>query len=285
MEDAFCLLAVLFAIPVLWGPWAVRPARADAMMTGLPELTQEELQWQNKHRKRVKKVKLNKIALERINQKRKQNGRWALTEEDVEVAPEGAEIEAAPGATADTSDGVIPAADMPGTVDNSLLKYFPPIRSQGSLPTCGSFNGTYYAMTHMWALANDLDAKNGGDDFRLSPKWNNNMLNGGTNSGTWYYWCYDIGIKHGTATWAEFPYDSDYREWCLVPSTWYDAIYRRLVSGPRPLGNGKIPLHAQDGGRVYAGARQAQPAAGDPGIVGYEQDRTVEHLVSPDDRL
>ena len=49
-----------------------------------------------------------------------------------------------------------------------------------------------------------------------------------TNSGTWYYWCYDIGIKHGTATWAEFPYDSDYREWCLVPSTWYDAIFRRF---------------------------------------------------------
>ena len=122
----------------------------------------------------------------------------------------------------------MPAADVPQAVDNSQLKYFPPIRSQGSLPTCGSFNGTYYAMTYMWALANDLDAKDGGDDFRLSPKWNNNMLNGGTNSGTWYYWCYDIGIKHGTATWAEFPYDSDYREWCLVPSTWYDAIFRRF---------------------------------------------------------
>ena len=83
-------------------------------------------------------------------------------------------------------------------------------------------------MTHMWAMANDLDAKNGGDDFRLSPKWNNNMVNGGTNSGSWYYWCYDIGMRHGTATWAEFPYDSNYREWCLVPSTWYDAIYRRF---------------------------------------------------------
>ena len=164
------LLAILFVIPVLCGPWAVRTAQADAKMTGLPELTQEELQWQNKHHKRVKKIKLNKIALERINQKRKQNGRWALTEEDVEVAPEGAEIEAAPGATADTSDSTIPAEDIPGNVDNSQLKYFPPIRSQGSLPSCGSFNGTYYAMTHMWALANDLDRQKRRGRFSLKPQ-------------------------------------------------------------------------------------------------------------------
>ena len=210
--------------------WAAESARADPMITGLPEMTPAELEFQNKHQKRVKKVKLNKIGLQRINENRKKNGRWALTEADVDIMPRGSEIEAAPGAAADNPDSTIPAEDMPAYVDNSQLKYFPPIRSQGSLPTCGSFSGTYYAMTYMWALANDLDAKSGGDDFRLSPKWNNNMLNGGTNSGTWYYWCYDIGMKHGTATWAEFPYDGDYREWCLVPSIWYDAIYRRFDS-------------------------------------------------------
>ena len=222
------LTAYLFFAFVVASPIAATADKTDPRMTGLPELTQEELEWQNKHHKRVKKVKLNKIGLQRINEKRKQKGRRPLREEEIEIVPKGAEIEAAPGAQPDTGEDTIPSADLPGVVDNSQLKFFPPIRSQGSLPSCGSFTGTYYAMTHMWAMANDLDAKNGGDDFHLSPKWNNNMLNGGTNSGTWYYWCYDIGKKHGAATWAEFPYDSNYREWCLVPSTWYDAIYRRF---------------------------------------------------------
>ena len=213
---------------IVVGPLMVRPAIADPKMTGLPELTAEDLRWQNQHQRRVKKVKLNKIGLGRINAKRKHNGRWPLTVADVDVALQGAEIDAAPDAVAETTDSPIAPTDMPGAVDNSQLKFFPPIRSQGSLPSCGSFSGTYYTMTHMWAMANDLDAKNGGDDFRLSPKWNNNMINGGTNTGGWYYWCYDIGIKHGTATWAEFPYDSDFREWCLVPSTWHAAIYRRF---------------------------------------------------------
>ena len=204
------------------------PAAADPRITGLPELTHEELEWQNKHHNRVKKVKLNSLGLKRINENRIARGHKALTGAEVEVAPAGSDIEAAPGAIADPGDQGIPTADMPAMVDNSQLKFFPPIRSQGSLPTCGSFSGTYYAMTYMWALANDLDAKSGGDDFRLSPKWNNNMVNGGENVGSWYYWSYDIGMRHGTATWAEFPYDSDYREWCLVPSTWQDAIYRRF---------------------------------------------------------
>lgn len=39
--------------------------------TGLPELTEEQLQWQNKHMLKVKKVKLNKLGLDRINKVRK----------------------------------------------------------------------------------------------------------------------------------------------------------------------------------------------------------------------
>jgi hypothetical protein len=50
----------------------------DPRMTGLSEFTQEELQWQNKHHKRLKKVKLNKIGLKRVNEKRRMKGRKAL---------------------------------------------------------------------------------------------------------------------------------------------------------------------------------------------------------------
>ncbi|WP_286817411.1 PKD domain-containing protein [Desulfobacter sp. UBA2225] len=197
--------------------------------TGLPELTEEELQWQNQHMLKVKKIKLNKIGLERVNQWRAKKGKGKIDKDEMDVAAVGNELEVVTGAAAsvDTSSA-LPSADYPGDVDNSRLKYFPPIRSQGSLNSCGVFNGTYYAMTHMYAMANNLDAKTGGDSYRLSPKWTYNMVNGGGNNGTWYYWAYEIGQKHGAATWTEFPYDSDYRAWSLNPDTWEHSLYRRF---------------------------------------------------------
>ena len=197
--------------------------------TGLPELTEEELQWQNKHMRKVKKVKLNKIGLERVNKWRAKKGKRKIKKGKTDVPAVGNELEVVTGASAPVdSSSALPSADYPGFVDNSQLTYFPPIRSQGSLNSCGVFSGTYYTMTHMYAMANDLDAKTGGDAMRLSPKWTYNMVNGGGNNGTWYYWAYEIGQKHGSATWEEFPYDSNYRAWNLNPDTWENALYRRF---------------------------------------------------------
>src|SRR6056297_598403 len=129
--------------------------------TGLPELTDEELQWQNKHMRKVKKVKLNEIGLARVNQWREKKGKAKIKKGERDVAGIGNELEVVTGASAPVdSSSDLPSADYPGSVDNSQLQYFPPIRSQGSLNSCGVFNGTYYAMTHMYAMANDLDAKN-----------------------------------------------------------------------------------------------------------------------------
>jgi C1A family cysteine protease len=206
----------------------------DPQMTGLPELTQQELEWQNNHMKRVQKVKLNKLGLERINKWRKKKGLEPITEEKAGVVPVGKEIEGIIGEpsalepSGESPSEESPMEDLPPYVDNSTLKYFPPIRSQGSLPSCGCFSGTYYTMTYMHALAHDLDAKNGGDEYRFSPKWTYNMVNGGEQNGSWYYWAYEIGQKHGAATWAEFPYDSNYRAWCLLTSVWRNAIDRRF---------------------------------------------------------
>lgn len=212
---------------------SVQAKENDSHMTGLPEITAEELEWQNKHQLKTKKVKLNKLGLERVNAWRKKKGLTELKGPKAEVFPVGSEIEASLGETAETSsidavqDTLLPG-ELPGYVDNSTLKYFPPIRSQGSLPSCGCFSGTYYTMTHMHAFANDIDAKAGDDSTRLSPKWTYNMVNGGTTAGSWYYWAYDIGQKNGVSTWSEFPYDSNYRAWCLNSNTWKNAIYRRF---------------------------------------------------------
>lgn len=197
--------------------------------TGLPELTQEELEYQNKHMFRVKKVKLNKLGLERINNWRKTQGKEKIDDEKINIKKKGSELELAVGETVFTdADFSVPTADIPADIDNSQLMYFPPIRSQGSINSCGAFSGVYYAMTYMHAWANNLDAQNGGDTARLSPKWAYNMVNGGANAGSWYYWAYEIGQKHGAATWSEFPYDSNYREWCSDTGVWEDALYRRF---------------------------------------------------------
>ncbi|MDX9785281.1 MAG: PKD domain-containing protein [Desulfobacterales bacterium] len=203
-------------------------------MTGLPELTQEDIEWQNTHMLRVKKVKINQRGLERINQYRQKRAQRKMTDKDVSVVPLGKEIEGVVGApkddsviSSDSSTTTMPAA-LPPYVDNSALKFFPPIRSQGSLPSCGAFSGTYYAMTYMNAMARDLDAKTGGESLQLSPKWTYNMINGGALVGSWYYQAYDIGIKHGVSTWAQFPYDSNYRQWNTNATVWRDAVYRRF---------------------------------------------------------
>ncbi|MGA1824197.1 MAG: PKD domain-containing protein [bacterium] len=204
-------------------------------MTGLPELTPEELEWQNKHMLRVRKVKPNTMAFERINRWREKKGLPPLPDTHLKIVPVGEEIEGTIGGTesaiySDKSPGAEShLGELPPSIDNSTLKYFPPISSQGSLPSCGCFSGTYYTMTYMHALARDLDAKNGGDNYRFSPKWTYNMVNGGERTGSWYYWAYAIGIKHGAATWEEFPYDSDYREWCGDTAVWRNAINRRFA--------------------------------------------------------
>lgn len=206
--------------------WA---AETDSHATGLPELTSEELEWQNKHMLKVKKVKMNKLGLERVNEWRRKKGLGEIT--DTGTADLGNDLDVATGADTPVDlTGDWPAETLPGGVDNSSLNYFPPIRSQGSIGSCGCFSGTYYTMTYMLAMANGLDAKSGGDEFRLSPKWCYNMVNGGEDSGSWYYWAYDIGLKNGVASWAEFPYDTNFREWSTDASVWTNAIYRRFDS-------------------------------------------------------
>jgi len=210
-------------------PGAARAQAADPHATGLAPCTPEELAWQNKHMLRVKKVKLNALGLARVNAARKAKGLPALGAAPVRV---GAEVEGtvggAPSAAAEEGGSETPAADLPAYLDNSSLKYFPPIRSQGSLPSCACFSGTYYVMTYMWAMANDLDAKSGGDAVRLSPKFTYNFVNDGAAVGSWYYWAYDIGKKHGCATWSEFPYDSNYRAWPMSGATYRSAINKRF---------------------------------------------------------
>ena len=231
---AIALALIMFGFPIFVFCQEVVKDN-DPHMTGLIRPTEEARTNELKTLLKVKKVHLNKLGFERVNTHRVKKGMFKL-EKNTSV-PISGEIEAVvgetemPAAAADSNLSVadsLPPGSLPSYIDNSQLKYFPPIRSQGSLGSCASWAGAYYAMTHMYAFARDLDAKNGGDAYRFSPKWTYNMLNGGANVGTWHYDCYKIGIKHGCATWQEFPYDTDYRSWCLNPAVWRQAISRRF---------------------------------------------------------
>jgi hypothetical protein len=229
---ATLLLATTLAGTVLAGPPQApayeendlffRGPDGEVVGTGAKRPTAEQWAWGEEHMVKGGQVKLNALGLARVNGDRKARGQEPLDASQVEVAPLGAEVQT----TGATQTGSAPGA-LPGYVDNSTLRYFPPIRSQGSLGSCAQFSAVYYTLTHMTALARNWDAKGGGDGYRFSPKWTYNVLNGGENVGTWHYDAYAIAQKHGLATWAEFPYDSNYRAWCLNSNTWRNALYVR----------------------------------------------------------
>ncbi|NCA82824.1 MAG: hypothetical protein EOM72_08780, partial [Opitutae bacterium] len=208
---------------------------------GLPELTPEELDRERQAHPPVKSIRLNRIGLERVNAARTAKGLPMLSGTGVDPAPIGSEMkprrsaEAEPEAEARSerkADGGpetdVPADALPDQVDNSELKYFPPIRSQGGLPSCGVFSGTYYTMTYMYAMIHDLDAKSGDDSIRFSPLFTYNFVNGGESVGSWYFWAFSLAMKHGCATWAEMPYSHNYKVWPTVGSVYRSALNKRF---------------------------------------------------------
>jgi hypothetical protein len=201
--------------------------------TGWAPPNPEQQEWIRQNAIVTRKVHPNKIALERINADRRSKGLPEFTEVQAGVMQIGREAEGVTGAAEEAAGGMgarsKPAAAsfmsapdvLPSYVDNSTLKYFPPIGDQGSLGSCSSWSGVYYAFTHMTAMARDWDAKNGGDAYRMSPKW------------TYVMSAYDPAAafsmvsQAGCATWAEFPYDGDGLRWCLDPAVWSNALTRR----------------------------------------------------------
>jgi hypothetical protein len=171
-----------------------RAPDGEVVGTGAKRPNAEQWAWGEEHMLKATRVKLNALGLARVNRAKEERGQQQLDASEVDLAPLGAEAQA----TGTGTDVLAPGA-LPAYVDNSTLRYFPPIRSQGSLGSCAQFASVYYTMTYMTALARNWDAKSGGDTFRFSPKWTYNMLNGGQNVGSWHYDAYAIAQKHGLA--------------------------------------------------------------------------------------
>jgi hypothetical protein len=191
-----------------------------------------EREWREKNMRAVKSVRLNSLAVERINAHRRTQGLPPLDLPSVvlgdEFVPEGA-IGLA------SANPVVFTGTLPPAVDNSLLPSFPPVRTQGNVGACVSFCTTYYVATHMLGLARGWNNKNEDNDTKLSPKWTYSMANGGEDHGSTFEETIAMLLKHGAATWSDFPFFGDtsvpknYREWSRDPAIWRKAINHRLA--------------------------------------------------------
>lgn len=212
----------------------VAPAQdeSERFGTGLKEETPEGKEWLRKHCPPVRHIKLNTFALERINNARRARGQNELSAADIGAVPVGQEavLESAPDAVI-TSIPDPDAEPLAGSfLDNSTAIWFPPIRSQGSIGSCVCWGITYYTLTYEVCRLKGWNAKSGDNTLIFSPKWTYNMINGGVDGGSSMSDAFNVQLSHGAAKWSEFPYDSDYRGWCLTPTAWRDAIRWRMAS-------------------------------------------------------
>jgi len=228
---------ILVALLALLSPTAAQDISIDTAgrATGLIMPTPEEEAAFSKSHSRVKAVRLNALAIGRLNAERKAKGLAPIPEEA--AVPLGQEIigepgDSAPDATSKAQD-VAPSA-LPTYVDNSILPAFPPIGDQKQLGSCTTFATTYYQLTHEMGLyfGRDQDVNPPNYAIIFSPRWTYNFANyhnGQPNTGSSFSDNYDVLQKHGAVTWEQFPYDGvDYLSWDLDSAHWQEAISYRV---------------------------------------------------------
>ncbi|MFP2929000.1 Ig-like domain-containing protein [Pyxidicoccus sp. 3LG] len=183
-------------------------------------LTAREVEQLRAEGHEVRRVLPNRIALERMNEVRRAKGQRELSLSA--AAPVGEEV-LEPGLLAPS--GVASFSVLPSHVDNSVLDFFPPIRSQGSIGSCAAWATTYYQLSHNVALQYGWDAKHSADNTRLfSPKWTYNLINNGVDGGSHFFSAYHLLQLQGAPSWAATPYDSNYTAWPLDAAVWRGAL-------------------------------------------------------------
>lgn len=136
------------AVCLTYGANAQDVSKQVMYVTGLRPPTPPELEWMDKNLIKTAKVKLNKLALDRINVELASSGLQAL---NIPPAPDGAEVLAVGEQDYQRLD--LAGGNLPAAVDNSTLPSFPPVRNQGSIGSCACFSSGYYVGTHMLGMA------------------------------------------------------------------------------------------------------------------------------------
>lgn len=207
-------LSLLYVSPAHTQDLSFRP--------GLKEMTKEE--HKNLHQRKLKKIRPNRLGLERINEEKHRRGEAPVT---VDPSLPEMETEETLGATNTSDIGLTALGAIPAQVDNSALPAFPPIANQGGLGSCVGFASTYYMMSHEVCLALGCDNKNYKQRV-FSPKWTYNLINGGVDNGSYFSTAFAVMEKHGAAQIADFPYDTNFLAWDMNSEHWKRAINFRM---------------------------------------------------------
>jgi len=270
----FCGAALLGTLSLSLALPASAQNSMPGLATGLVPPTTEQVTWMERNVQRVGVVQFNTLGIQRVNTHRQARSMGMM---GLRAVAHG--TESLPQTTMTVAAAVDTAAAvgtvLPSSVDNSTLPSFPPIRSQGNIGSCTCWASTYYMGTHMMGLARGINSKNDADNTtKLSPKWCYNMINGGADNGSWFTSAFDILLKNGGATWADFPYNSNYLEWCTDPAVWRRAISNRFETSGQVtamdtstgvnnlkalLNNGYVCVYATN---IYGW--QFRPAGNDP---------------------
>ncbi len=115
--------------------------------------------------------------------------------------------------------------DLPDSVDNSNSKYFPEVKSQGSIGSCVAWAETYYQFTYTMNKTMNVETTS---ENTFSPKWTYNLANGGEDEGSVSDDVYEIMKAQGNVPWSMVPYDDDYLSWSPVEDIWKTAIKYRI---------------------------------------------------------
>lgn len=117
---------------------------------------------------------------------------------------------------------------IPSNVDNSLLKYFPPIDTQGYLNSCAAFHAAYYYGTYRQAQDRDIDVRDGNRANCLSVAFIYNLMNGNLNRATTIPMSIVKLCEVGAPSWQTMPYNgSDYSAW-PTEAAWVEALNNRM---------------------------------------------------------
>ncbi len=208
---------------------------------------------------RVTRVSLNPLGFERINAIRAAKGRPCL--DPSAGSPVGGR----------SREGPWPAAGRPSASPEATVKRAPAIcRSASTTACCASsrLSGPgqsrtpapasprpTYQLSHMTALQRNLDIRNDGRQHQqvlAEMDLQHDQRRRGQRFEPLRE-LHDHPERHGAATWAEFPYNSNYRAWSLNGTVWRNALGARtrtiqyVSDRPRDAGLAQLKALLADG--------------------------------------
>lgn len=214
-------------------------AKKEEAVTGYMPPSSEEKDWMNKNMINTKQINLNKVGIDRVKKNKNSSGKtitvaqvpvgYEVIENDTNKKLDGSVSTSTQVISTEKVTDNLGANEVPDSVDNSTLPYFPPVSSQGKLSSCACFSTTYYTATHMTGLARNINTQSKTDmTNKFSPKWVYNMINGGKDDGSTLQSAYKVMLVNGLVSWSSFPYDTNYTEWDTKGADWQNALNFRM---------------------------------------------------------